>query len=74
MNLCPACSEPLDDFSPCACVFGHTRAVPPPAPPSLLDVQKDKAIRVGGGMRALVERKLRHRALASAGATIQPKR
>jgi len=66
MNLCPACSEPLDDFSPCACAFGFERSersAPAAAP-------EGRAARPTGGMRGMVERKLRHRALASSEATV----
>lgn len=63
MNLCPQCSEPLDDFSPCACVFGLERAPARPAPDGTTQPFKTN-------MRSMVERKLRHRALASADAAI----
>jgi len=66
MSLCPACSEPLDDFSPCACAFGYERAPARPAPAGTTRPFKSN-------MRSMVERKLRHRALGSADVAITTK-
>jgi hypothetical protein len=66
MNLCHACSEPLDDFSPCACVFGYERVPAKPAP-------EGSKLPFKSNMRSMVERKLRHRALGSADVAITTK-
>lgn len=54
MNLCPECEEPLDDFSPCACVLGYTRN---PVTAQKAQERKD-APNFAGGMRRMVHRKL----------------
>lgn len=68
MTLCPECSEPLDDFSPCACAFGQVRSK------SAKPAGKPQG---AGGMRQMVarklERKLRHRAIAAADVVITVK-
>jgi hypothetical protein len=66
MSLCPACGEPLDDFSPCACAFGFERAPARPAPEGSKQPFKSN-------MRSMVERKLRHRALQSVDVAITTK-
>jgi len=66
MTICPECFEPLDDFSPCACVLGQTRQMRP-APRA---ADSTGSAKVGNSMRLMVERKLRNRAAQSARATI----
>jgi hypothetical protein len=67
MTLCPACSEPLDDFSPCACAFGVERRPSVRVPEAPISASARPII---GAMRGMVERRLRHRALAAGAATI----